>query len=212
MKKNLVFKLGLFCAALVLVATCFVTNAWAKYTRTVTATDSARVAKFFVSLNAKENSAIETYELDIFKTNIGNILITGDENSDGTDRLIAPGSKGSFNLVCVSKSEVDVQFTFEVDDEQKSGIPLKWKVSGDGVTNPDEQYDTLTAALASISALNSENIIEADDDDTNDQISYVVSWEWVTVTDKADTDLGTAGTAEYSVSLTISATQVVAAP
>ena len=129
MKKNLTFKLGLFCAALVLVATCFVTNAWAKYTKSVSAGDSARVAKFVVEANHNDKDMMhEEFTLDIFTTAMSNIYKDSSTNNVNVEKLIAPGSHGQFQVQYVSNSEVAVQFEMSAVVANSHNIPLQWSL------------------------------------------------------------------------------------
>lgn len=208
MKKNLVFKLGLFCAALVLVATCFVTNAWAKYTKTVNASDSARVAKFTVEANHNGSDVLhEAFTLDIFTTELTNIYKdTGGKNIN-TEKLIAPGSHGQFVVEHVSDSEVAVQFTMSASVTNANSIPVQWSLIG--TTAATDWTADLNALLGTTT-----HTIEADDDAGNNSKPITIYWRWVYEggNDNADTALGEAGTATYTVALTVTATQVQPTP
>lgn len=199
MKKNLTFKLGLFCAALVLVATCFVTNAWAKYTKSVTAGDSARVAKFVVEANHNDKDMMhETFTLDIFTTAMSNIY-KDSTNKVNEVKLIAPGSHGQFQVEYVSKSEVAVQFEMSAVVANSHSIPLQWSL--DNIhwnSSLDTVLDDATEVLAAT--------------DGTYELSEIINvyWKWeYEGNDVFDTELGE-NTLDlfYSVSLTVTATQV----
>lgn len=214
MKKNLTFKIGLFCAALVLVATCFVTSAWAKYTKTVSATDSARVAKFDVTTTMAGDAVIsESQSINIFGTTFDKILQNGiNVNADsGNTKLIAPGSHGEFSIVLSNSSEVAVDFhlTAVLTD---SNIPLYFRI------NEDEWFLGTTAALtAELEEVDGEIVVGG----ANKTIK--VEWAWFYDADHAeilgydsyvdrnsdDTTLGEAGSAVYTVTVTSEATQVI---
>ena len=200
MKKNLVFKLGLFCAALVLVATCFVTNAWAKYTRSVTASDVAQVAHFEVSLSDQKDTDFETVTFDIFTTNFTNIQQDSNTNTIGGVKLIAPGSYGSFAIKYNSDSQVAVHFDFEILTEDSGNIPLKWTL--DGAT-----YNTLNELFA---AVNGATAYTDYAPNSSSARTLTIGWSWAYEDgrDPQDTVLGEAGTAKYQVSFKITATQV----
>ena len=183
MKKNLVFKLGLFCAALVLIATCFVSSAWAKYTKTVSATDSARVAKFAV--NVKEGSVNFTTpaaaKIDVFGTALENIYKDGSVNKN-TEKLIAPGSHGEFTIVFENTSEVAVKYTLSgsVNLETEILPQLKWNVGS-------SEFETLADALAALSVQ-----LEATDGVHAESGSVTIGWSWpYEGNDAADTEDGT---------------------
>ena len=200
MKKNLTFKIGLFCAALVLVATCFVTSAWAKYTKTVSATDSARVALF--SVNVKEGSVDFTTpaaaEIDIFGTQLANIYKHDSTNNVSEDgkKLIAPGSKGEFVITFENTSEVAVRYTLAGGVNLEADVlpQLVWKIGSN-------EYETLEAALASVTVE-----LKATDGSTTVSKDVTISWEWpFEGNDAADTE---DGTTPFSITAVISATAV----
>lgn len=200
MKKNLWFKLGLFCTALVLVATCFITNAWAKYTKTVSATDSARVARFEISVKEGATEFEQSTSIDIFKTAFANMVQNDNENkgADGK-RLIAPGSNGETTITVSNTSEVSVKFTATGTDTNSSKIPLTFKVSGDTA-----EYESFQAAVEA--AFGTDTVLAPG----AAAVSKTISWEWKyeNNADGSDTTLGLAGTAEYVVTVSVTATQV----
>lgn len=198
MKRNLWFKLGLFCTALVLVATCFITSAWAKYTKSVTASDSARVAKFEVSMKQGETVIENNTTIDIFGTKFNNIAKDDNGNNVKTDKLIAPGSHGKTTIKVSNSGEVAVRFTATAIDTNTASIPLIFKVTGD--TN---EYTTFKAAVEAAFA---DVVIGVG----GTEVSKEITWEWKydAGRDTEDTNLGVTGTAKYEVNLTVTATQV----
>ena len=199
MKKNLWFKLGLFCTALVLVATCFITSAWAKYTKTVSATDSARVAKFEIDVKEGEHTFAESATMDIFKTNLNHIVSNGEENKVDNDRIIAPGSNGSTTITVSNKSEVSVRFTATAEDTNEKHIPLVFKVVGSDAT-----YNTFKDAVEA--AFGTETVLLPN----ATSVSKTITWEWKydNNADTSDTALGEDGTAKYVIKVSVTATQV----
>ena len=203
MKKNLVFKLGLFCAALVLVA-----NAWAKYTTSAATTDSARVAKFAVSLNGNQNENFKNFEFDVFTTKFDNIVQnTSKENKVDTTKIIAPGSYGSFDIIIDSDSEVAVHFDFIVESElNTNNIPLVWTLNGN-------EYDSLTEVFDAINGYAGYTDFAVG---ANDARTITIGWSWAyevdDAGDSADTELGFVGNATYNLTFKIAATQVQPVP
>ena len=200
MKKNLTFKLGLFCAALVLVATCFVTNAWAKYTKSVSAGDSARVAKFVVEANHNDKDMMhEEFTLDIFTTAMSNIYKDSSTNNVNVEKLIAPGSHGQFQVQYVSNSEVAVQFEMSAVVANSHNIPLQWSL--DESTWNSSLDTVLDGATKVFQATNGASELSE---------TINVYWKWDYEGDNVfDTGLGE-NTLDlfYSVTLTVTATQV----
>ena len=219
MKKNLVFKLGLFCAALVLVATCFVTNAWAKYTTTVTATDTARVAKWAVTFENNDVAITEDTQIDIFTTSMTNIYKDGsDKNTLGSQKLIAPGSQGSFVLEFNSSSQVAVQYTCTLTENSTAinvggveyKIPILWSATvtkADGTTETYDDKSTLAECFADATSFK----LDATNGTEVKTLKVEISWEWAFEIDDAqnviDTYLGE-NTPTYTISLQVEATQV----
>lgn len=215
MKKNLFFKLGLFCATLVLVATCFITNAWAKYTKTVTATDTARVAKFVVDFKDSEDQSITTANIDIFGTTLKNIKKGADgKNIVEGSKLIAPGSHGSFQVKITNDSEVSIDCLLKLEITNEKNIPLVFCIK-EGTDAPlDSEYAAYTAAITK------EDKMYVNDSDATDATvttskTYTIWWQWKYyvdgTTDGNDTTLGTEGTATVTATLTLTATQIVPA-
>lgn len=217
MKKNLVFKLGLFCAALVLIATCFVSSAWAKYTNTVSATDSARVAKWTVSMTADSDETFTNESaFTLFDTAFQQIKLDTINKNASSEKIIAPGSSGQFEFIVNSTSEVSVKFDFTAVVTNVDNIPLKWTVKVDG-TEVGALEDSLEDKLADANlyySVNGANITSLDS--THDKVTaaakITIDWVWdfesTPSNDTADTVLGTNGTALVSVKLTMVATQI----
>ena len=204
MKKNLVFKLGLFCAALVLIATCFVSSAWAKYTSTVSATDSARVAKWDVKMTDTSGAVIEDAKFTVFTTNFKHI-------AEKTEELLAPGSYGQFQFKISDSSEVSVKFDFSAVDSNTAGIPLRWSIY-DGSTIIGVEKSSLSEAIAQLKVCYLQNGGEAPEGYTavTGDKTYTIKWSWAFEggNDVFDTDLGKLGTDTYEVTITMTATQI----
>ena len=191
MKKNLFFKLGLFCAALVLVATCFITNAWAKYTKTVTATDTATVAKFVVDFKNGADKIEDAQPIDIFTTQLEHIKKDGTNNTVEGKKLIAPGSNGSFHVTITNNSEVSIKATVACELTNASNVPLVFCVD-----DKDGEYKTAADAFNDISVTLNVN------EDVKEK-TYTIYWKWVFEggNDAFDTSLG-----ETVTDITVTAT------
>ena len=210
MKKNLVFKLGLFCAALVLIATCFVSSAWAKYTTTVKASDTATVAKF--EFGAKDDAGAAFDEssvgtIDIFETTyFDHIKNDGTNNTVGGKKLIAPGSYGTFSVVVSSSSQVALDIAV-VATVTGADVPLKWYV---GTDRSGTGHESLQDAFNAIAA--GEKHLEATDGTSTVSKTYTITWEWKYEGnpggDLADTNLGKANQ-DLTATITVTATQTL---
>lgn len=200
MKKNLFFKLGLFCAALVLVATCFITNAWAKYTKTVSATDTATVAKFAVDFKNGQSKIENDQTVDIFTTQLSNIKKDGENNTVEGKKLIAPGSNGSFTVVITNESEVSIKATVACKLDNPD-VPLVFCVD-----NKDGDYKSANQAFTDIN-------VTLDVNGTVKEKTYTIYWKWAFEgNDKTDTSLGESKTdITVTATLTLTAEQVIPA-
>lgn len=208
MKKNLTFKLGLFCAALVLVSTCFITNAWARYTKTVTATDSANVAKFDVTFNENETTIENNTAINIFGTKLTNIIANeSNENKVDTNKIIAPGSYGSFTINVSNKSQVKVELLLSgtislsktLDGITDDNLPIKFYLGSE--PTDDSQYVKMSEIK-----LPDNTTLDATNGSTANEKNITIYWKWIadeTTTNEIDTKLGLAANAGLVVTANI---------
>lgn len=89
MKKNRVLKFAALVLVLTLVTSSLVSGTYAKYTTSVTGTDTVTVAKWVANFD-ETGAASGDFDFDFFET-------FGDTGVDGD--LLAPGTSGSFDLV-----------------------------------------------------------------------------------------------------------------
>lgn len=134
MQKNAVRRLLLLCFCLSMITASLVGTSLAKYTTSATGSDSARVAKWGVVVEANGNGDIFSNEyragssnnVDIFKestTEISEEASKGDAavtivNSvlSVNDKIVAPGTYGNMARVTLSgKPEVAVRVEYKVD-------------------------------------------------------------------------------------------------
>ena len=186
-KKTIISVLLVLCCATM----CFVGGTFAKYTSTISATDSVRVAKWDISATDTLDGAFtktNAAEVDLFKTYTdANVDVNG---LDDASFVIAPGTTGTITFDLANNSEVNAQYTIDytVDED---GVPLQWKV-GDGEWAED--LADVTAAVA----------INMGAEET-----ITISWKWVFDGDDAlDTGLGEDGTAAPTITIAVTFTQV----
>ena len=113
-KKNVLMRSAGVLLALVLVTSCFVGSTFAKYTTSANATESARVAKFGVTLNAGAGEMFsKTYtKTDTSFTLAANTVVSSDES-----KLVAPGTNGSMaEFSMTGKPEVAVRVSYDVKE------------------------------------------------------------------------------------------------
>ncbi len=212
--------------ALVLITSCFVGGTFAKYVTSGYGHESARVAKFGVTMSVATDTAFKkTYATDNSPVST---TITNSVDSSGSENLVAPGTKGS-NFVVLSitgtpEVAVNVKIAAEgYDVFLKAGEYLNLTTAADGDKfNLATDYYPITYTLtkngaaapvvtgkldAIIDYLNglSDNY-PAKTDLTSTIGEYKLSWEWkfndntIANKDQADTLLGaiTAGSSNVT--------------
>ena len=192
MKKNNVMRIASALLVAVLLTTCAISGTFAKYTTTASGDTSARVAKWGFG------TATEV-EFDLFSDNYNDVVV-------GTDGalVVAPGTTGTANIVLVADDEAaatEVAYTFDaniaIDGDDALLAKLQWKL-GDG------EFGTFAALQDAINELDGEYAPGETPDAT-----FSITWEWAfDGDDTTDTELGAAGTAEVTVTISFTATQV----
>lgn len=131
MKKNKTLRAAGILFLATMLTTCMTAGTFAKYTTSDSAEDSARVAKFGVTVTADGSLFGEEYA----SVDNGNkpITFTGDTNT-GTvqvatqgENVVAPGTKNGTGLgfTVAGTPEVDVQLTATVNDSDIKDVYLK---------------------------------------------------------------------------------------
>ena len=195
----------------VMMSTCAISGTFAKYVTSDSATDTARVAKFGVVVDATSG---------MFKTEYNNVAgetFVGTTVSSSTlDNLVAPGTSGNMAEISITGTpEVAVRVTYEVtsidlgdnwkDSNAEFYCPLKIKITNSlGTTtlcglDYDSVEDFEKAIKDSIAAYSKEYAPKTDLSSKQSE-NLDVSWEWSfvdttpyisgTQTDEEDTYLG----------------------
>lgn len=202
--------------ALVLITSCFVGGTFAKYVTTGGGHESARVAKFGVTMSVANDTAFEkTYDTD--DTSIS-ATISNSVESSGPENLVAPGTKGSNFVVLSIKGTPEVAVNVKIAAEGhdvflKAGeyldlttaadsdkftlaadyYPITYTLTKNGAATP-VVTGKLDAIIAYLNGL-SKNY-PANTNLTSEIGEYKLSWEWtfkddtITYKDQADTLLG----------------------
>jgi len=177
MKKNSTMRLAVLLLVLTLITSCFVGGTFAKYTAGATIESEATVAKWSILVEGEDIAQSETIDVKLFDT----IVDTVDDNTDADVAAgkIAPGTKGTFELVLENASEVTASYTVSFNQTGGTNIPLEFTVT-DGTTTEDSLAD-LTGNIA-----------------MGDDVTVTVDWVWPYYVsdagDTADNALGTAAT------------------
>lgn len=200
MKKNKMMRLASVLLILTLLTTCAISGTFAKYTASATGTDTARVAKWSFEVSDADIVATDEFTFDLFKTVKDTAgADEGDVKAkNGTDRIIAPGTSGSFALVLENLSEVTAQYAIDYTVTNTSDIPIEFSVDNGA---------NWTADLANVVASDATKL-----DPNTGTKTITVQWKWDYEVNEAgntkDTALGKGGTATVTVAAVVTATQV----
>lgn len=206
MKKNKMMRLASGLLVAVLLTTSMISGTFAKYVSTASGSDTARVAKWDIEVNDNK-LAVKNAEVkfDLFGTIKDS---NGDNETDvkkgsETEKIIAPGTKGSFEFKIENLSEVNAKYTIEFEETNAGNVPIQYSVDGNTWVDSADDLET--------SVKDKEiNMGEAAKAET-------VYWRWVYEggtgshagqTDETDTALGLKGTDTVMIKATITVTQV----
>lgn len=125
-KKNVLMRSAGLLLVLVLVTSCFVGSTFAKYTVGGKGTDTARVAKFGVTITAEGTMFAEEYATDD-----GDVKEIITKSVVSTEKVVAPGTKGNMSsIVLAGKPEVAVRVEYKVNTFKLTG----WQTGDDAAT------------------------------------------------------------------------------
>lgn len=218
MKKNTMMRIASVLLVAVLLSTSVISGTYAKYVTEGTATETARVAKWGVEVEAELGLFATDYETDE----------TGDPKYSGTytvssaagdrDEVLAPGTEGSLANISISGTpEVATRVSFEstvtlsdnwnvtVDGASKFYCPVTITVgTGDGAAvcglNYSSADDFAEAIKGKIDAYSADYAPNTDLSNLGDKAPQI-SWKWafenatgsaMNQTNEYDTDLGDA--------------------
>lgn len=109
MKKNVMMRIAACLLVCVLASTCGISGTFAKYVTDGKGTDTARVAKFGVQVQAFDGMFSETYV-----TEDANYVATITDSVVSGEKVVAPGTEGTMtDLVITGQPEVAVKVTYE---------------------------------------------------------------------------------------------------
>jgi len=226
-KKNWTLRVMFLALAFTLISTCLLGSTLAKYTTSLTGTDTARVAKWGFS---------GTNITDIFATSYNGTVVKDPTALDSYKR-VAPGIDGSFGFTVASgKSEVTTALTFSLSETNNDNIPIVYEYNGkyyssilSGTANlkkhGESGFTAVTieaggiAALATVLDTAYANI--PPNTDYSSLSGQTLSWFWafeqdatgttgtdISGRDTLDTTMGKAATALVTLNATLTAVQV----
>ena len=134
-KENKLTKVAIFALLIAIVAIVLVSGTYAKYTTTLTGTDSVQIAKWAWNISGADIDADTTdFTLDLFSTINDTTATYGTTNEAHViDGKIAPGTQGAFNIQITNKSEVDAEYRVTFAEENPLGAHIEYSTD-DGNT------------------------------------------------------------------------------
>ena len=194
-RSSMMVRLVAALAVTMMFTMCFVGGTFAKYTSSATGTDSATVAKWDIKVGGTNIATNDTFTFDLFKT-IKDSNGTADETDmspvDGT--IIAPGTRGSFDIVIKNDSQVNATYAIDYTVTTTNNIPVKFSVDGTNWFDDINYLDVRSVAI-----------------NMGATATVTVQWMWEFERidgDTQDTTLGSAASATLTVSAAVSAIQV----
>lgn len=191
-KKNWTLRAAVLMLALVLITSCFVGGTFAKYVTSKSGTDSARVAKFGVTVTANGDVFAKEYD-----TNDQAVVGTIAKSVISTDKVVAPGTKSNGYFVAATITgtpEVAVRVSYKLDaatlqlENWKDGdgqfyCPLVFKVKtpdGNTVISGMEfqTAEAMKAALVNTVAAYTKDYAPGTDLSDKAADTLAISWEW----------------------------------
>ena len=73
----------------------------------------------------------------------------GTTNNINTEKLVAPGTYGSFDIVATNKSEVDVSVKYSITETNEAGVPIVYFVKNGSDINYYSSVETGSVTLGS---------------------------------------------------------------
>ena len=191
-KKNWTLRAAVLMLALVLITSCFVGGTFAKYVTSGSGTDSARVAKFGVTVTANGDVFAKEYDTDD-QTVVGTIA----KSVISTDKVVAPGTESNGDFVAATVTgtpEVAVRVSYILDaaslqlENWKDGdgkfyCPLVFKVKTTNgntvISGMDFQTaEAMKAALVNAVAAYTKDYAPGTDLSGKAADTLAISWEW----------------------------------
>ena len=192
LKKNWTLRAAVLMLALVLITSCFVGGTFAKYVTSGSGTDSARVAKFGVTVTANGDVFAKEYDTDD-QTVVGTIA----KSVISTDKVVAPGTTSNGNFVAATVTgtpEVAVRVSYKLDaatlqlENWKDGdgkfyCPLVFKVKTTNgntvISGMDFQTaEAMKATLVNAVAAYTKDYAPGTDLSGKAADTLAISWEW----------------------------------
>ena len=191
MKKQRFFMLGIITVLVAVLSLTFVSSTFAKYTTNGTAEDTARVAKWGVTVTVSGDDAFAV-KYDDAASDTGTKVV-----SSTTDNVVAPGTNGTLGSISIAGTpevmvNVTVNFDLTLSDWPGNNCPIvftigstNYKIDGSTINTVAELEQAVENAVKALSA---ENVAA----NTGLARSITVAWSWAyeSGNDANDTALG----------------------
>ncbi|WP_320956864.1 hypothetical protein [Enterocloster asparagiformis] len=167
-KRSRIVSLGVLALTLTMMSTCLMGSTMARYVTEVTGSATAAVAAWSFKADSKDSVGETFTEINLGDTTHRQAYDSGDIADD----VIAPGTKGSFNIVIDgSGSEVGIDYAVKIAAGKDVILPDDLVFSTEAITaeKPGEK-------LADFSI--PESTIDYSDTSDNMKKTITVNWEW----------------------------------
>ncbi len=217
MKKNVMMRVASALLVAVLMTTCAISGTFAKYTTNATGSDTARVAKFGVTITAN-GETFATSEEGLVNGVTANTVLSAD-----TDNVVAPGMSGSMaKMTLTGTPEVAVKVTYQAtltlsDNWLVDSVyycPIIIKVNGTSFKGATyaSAAEFKAAVEGAINAFTKEYAAGTDLSTVSAE-SLEVTWEWAYFVDEAtdlkDTKLGNQAAAGNAATIELTVKTIV---
>ena len=208
MTKSKFMRVAAILMAAVLLTTCAISGTFAKYVTSGNSADSAKVAKWGVTVTGSSDAFATEYSTD-------DAVYEGSVSVSAEEKVVAPGTAGSLTAFTITGTpEVAVRVSYKVNSIALQGwdIPPPTDIAGEYcplvVTINGTEYDGSTyssvaefreAIVTAIEATTKEYEPNTDLSGVDATDGLAISWAWAfegaTGTDAKDTALGDAAAA-----------------
>ena len=194
-RSSMMVRLVAALAVTMMFTMCFVGGTFAKYTSSATGTDSATVAKWDIKVGGTNIATNNTFTFNLFETIKDSNGIDDESDMSPVDgSIIAPGTRGSFDIVIKNDSQVNATYAIDYTVTNTNNIPVKFSVDGTNWFDDINYLDVRSVAI-----------------NMGATATVTVQWMWEFERidgDTQDTTLGSAASATLIVSAAVSAIQV----
>lgn len=133
------------------------------------------------------------------------INVFSNPDYDGPE-LLYPGLKGSYTFFLSNNDDTPISYNIKFDHTNVDGIPMRYKLKMNNVyVKGTDASGAVDSGYVKLEDLCLENIII----ESNSKVQFSVEWTWYEYDDKVDTEIGRNGVNGYSMSITITAAQIV---